>query len=267
MSLMPNAPQSIGGVLDHGLRLYRHAVVPCIPLALVASILSAFPALWLSLHMEGISPTDTRALLSIYASPAIWGTFLLVLLPLCVIYGALFARIDAIARGEQSTLGAALGVGLRRTPAILGVGILFMLMIFVGMCLLLIPGIYLWGVFQFAIAAAVLERAGVFGSLGISFRLVKGNWWRANAIMFIAFVIMFVLIVVIGIIVGIAVAMGGIPRPGALSTGQMLIQQGLSSVLNLFVMSFLPCVMLSVYYDLKLRNEGSDLASRVEALN
>jgi Na+(H+)/acetate symporter ActP len=50
-------------------------------------------------------------------------------------------------------------------------------------------------------------------------------------------------------------------------TTVQLVQQLVSSVMNLFTMTFFPCVLLSVYYDLKLRREGSDLAGRVGALN
>jgi hypothetical protein len=46
----------------------------------------------------------------------------------------------------------------------------------------------------------------------------------------------------------------------------MVTQQILSAVLNIFLMPFLPSVMLAVYYDLRLRNEGDDLAERVAAL-
>jgi len=31
-------------------------------------------------------------------------------------------------------------------------------------------------------------------------------------------------------------------------------------------MSLIPCALLSIYYDLKLRKEGTDLAQRVQAL-
>jgi hypothetical protein len=33
------------------------------------------------------------------------------------------------------------------------------------------------------------------------------------------------------------------------------------------MLSFIPCILLAVYYDLKLRREGGDLADRVGALN
>jgi hypothetical protein len=52
----------------------------------------------------------------------------------------------------------------------------------------------------------------------------------------------------------------------ALSTGAQVTQQIVAGVLNLFTLSFYPCVLLSVYYDLKLRKEGADLVGRIGAL-
>lgn len=272
MSLMPTAPRSIGGVLDQAIRLYRHALVPCLPVVLIAVVLMIAMSLLLFQGLQAASAQamaagNPRAVLAVFASPRIWLAYLVLVVVMTAVYGALFARIDAIARGERLTLGQVLGIGLRRAPTTIGVGVLFMLMIAVGMALLLIPGIYLWGVFQLAVVPPIVERAGVFESLGISRRLTRGNWWRTTAIIFVAFVIMYVLVLVAGIIVGMVAAMSaGAAGLAAHSTGVQLGQQILSGVLNLFMMTFLPCVLLAVYYDLKLRKEGADLAGRVDAL-
>jgi hypothetical protein len=267
MSLMPTAPRSIGGVLDDAIRLYRRALVPCMPIVLVAVIVLAVPSLWLALRMQDLASANPRAALAFFKSPVIVLSYLGMAVFMCVNYGALLAQANAVARGDRLSLGAALGIGLRRAPVALGVSILFGLMIAVGCVLLLIPGIWLWGVFQFAFVSATVERNGVFKSLGTSARLVKGNWWRANTIMFVAVVIMMVLGLVVGMISGLATAFsGGAVGSGGGITGALLVQQLMSSLLSLFTMSFVPCVFMAVYNDLKLRSEGADLADRVGAL-
>jgi hypothetical protein len=268
MSLMPTTPGSIGGVVDHAIRLYVRTLVPVFPIVLIAVVLLGIPSLLMAQHMQQVA-TDPQAMLRNFMTGPVLLGYLAMMVVMTVTYGALFAQIDAIARGQRLSLGAAFGAGMRASPVLLGVGIVFTLMLFVGLVLLVIPGIYVWGVFQLAFVPPVLERAGVFSSLGISRRLIKGNWWRASVIVFVAFVIMYVLILVVGIITGVVAGFSGVAEAAAAGAQGdfLLVQQVISSVLNLFMMSFLPCVLLSVYYDLKLRNEGSDLAQRVGALN
>ncbi|MEO6080589.1 MAG: hypothetical protein ABIQ86_12515 [Steroidobacteraceae bacterium] len=266
MSLMPTAPRSIGGVLDDAIRLYRRSLLPCFPIVLITVVLTALPSIWLALNIQPVASPNPKAVLAMFNSPAVWLAYLAIILVMLVTYGALFYQVDAIAHGERLSMGQAFGKGLKRTPTLLGVTILFGLMIVVGTMLLVIPGIYLWGVFQLAIVPATIERTGVFESFAVSRRLVKDNWWRTNVIILVAVIILVVLMMVVGMIAGItAVASGGVTA-GALSTGHIVIQQIISSILSLFTVTFFPCILLAVYHDLKLRKDGSDLADRVGGL-
>jgi hypothetical protein len=266
MSLMPTAPRSIGGVLDDAIRLYRKTLMPCFPLLLIGVVITTAPAVWLTIVMQPLAAAgDPDAVFAVLKSPTVWLVYLAIILAFTVIYGALIQQIDAMAHGQRLSVGEAFAQGLMRLPTLFGVTILLGLMIVVGLFLLIIPGIWLWGVFQLAFVAAVVERTGIFESFGVSRRLISGNWWRANVIIFVAFVILFVVMMVIGMIAGVVmVTTGG--AEATLSTGAQVIQQIISGVLNLFWLSFYPCVLLSVYYDLKLRKEGADLVDRVGAL-
>lgn len=277
MSMLPTAPRSIGGVLDNAMRIYRKSLFPCFPIVLVASLATAVPSTMLALQMGSVAGTDNpQAMLDLFQSPDLWLMYLAMMVVGIIAYGALFARIDAIARGQSMSMGSAVGAGLRRFPVLLAVSILLGLMVGIGTVLLIIPGIVLWGYFQLAMVAAVLERNGVFGSFGTSARLVSGNWWRTNVTIFVAFVMMLVLFVVIATIAGIFAGFFGAASAGSGASPAdvaddlvafQLVQQGLSAVLNVFVMTFFPSVLLAVFYDLKLRKEGADLATRVGELN
>jgi hypothetical protein len=265
MSLMPTAPRSIGGVLDDAIRLYRKTLMPCFPLLLIGVLITTAPAIWLTLLMPPMAATDPERVLAVFRLPAVWLTYLVIILAYSAVYCALIYQIDAIARGQRLSLGEAVGMGLKRLPTLFGVTILFALMVTCGLILLVIPGIWLWGVFQLAFVAAIIERTGIFESFGVSRRLVRGNWWRANVIIFVAVVMLIVLMMVFGMIAGVAmVATGGAAT--ALSTGAQVTQQIIAGILNLFTLSFYPCVLLAVYHDLKLRKEGADLVDRVGAL-
>jgi hypothetical protein len=272
MSLKPDAPRSIGGVLDLAVRLYFRSILPCMPLVLVATVMMVLPSVLMSRGAAAVTPGDPAAMLAFFKSPAVLLSYLALIVVSTVVYGALFAQVDAIARGERMPAGAAFMLGLRRFPVMIGVAILLGLMVLVGCMLLLIPGVYLWGVFQLSLIPPILERAGVFASFSTSARLVKGNWWRATAIVFVASAMIMVLLVVVSAIAGVVTGIGAAAGVGAAdfanatATAQA-ISLVISAISNLFTLTFFPSVLLAVYYDLKLRNEGADLASRVGALN
>lgn len=266
MSLMPTSPRPIGGVLDNAFRLYRHAFVPALPLALVVAVVTTVLGIMAAVYAPQATVDDPMAGLKVYTIPTILGGYLLAMLIMLVVYGALFARIDAVARGEQMSVGEAFGAGVNSSARLLGVGILLTIMLVIGTLLLVIPGIYLWGVFQLAVIPPVLERAGVLESFGISQRLVKGNWWRVFLIVLVAFCILMVLSVVVGVVAGVIAAIAGPVEPGSFGP-TALLSQVLSGLVNLITLAFFPSVMLAVYYDLKLRKEGTDLAGKLGELN
>lgn len=262
MSLMPTAPRSIGGVLDDAIRLYRAALTKCLPLVLITVALMFIPGLLLAMRMQSLAGAGPQAVMSLFAKPSIWVTYFAMIVVTIAVYNAIIIHINAIAHDEPSTLSSAFGAGLGRVAPMTGMAILFLLAVSIGTMLLIIPGIYVWGILQFAFIPLLLDRAGVFESFGISRRLVKGNWWRTTTIITVAFIIIYILILVIGLVAGLFVGFSG---PGML--GNVVVQQILSAIMNIFLMPFLPSVMLAVYYDLKLRNEGDDLAERVAQLS
>jgi integral membrane sensor domain MASE1 len=53
---------------------------------------------------------------------------------------------------------------------------------------------------------------------------------------------------------------------GVRSLPSIVANQVLSFAVGVLIMSLTPSALLSIYYDLKLRREGTDLAQRVQAL-
>src|SRR5690606_3729689 len=184
----------IGGVLDDAIRLYRKTLTACLPIVFIGLLLATPAGIWIALRAQSLTPGDPAGVLALLSSPMAWLMYLVTLLIYTATYGALIHQIDAIAHGQRLTLTQAIGLGLQRLPALIGVTILFGLAVLVGTVLLVIPGVWLWGLLQFAVVATIVERSGVIASLATSRRLVTGNWWRANVVVFVAFVIMIVLV-------------------------------------------------------------------------
>ncbi|HTP40692.1 MAG TPA: hypothetical protein VMI92_14090 [Steroidobacteraceae bacterium] len=261
MSLMPTAPRSIGGVLDNAIRLFRAVLPRSLPLVIGAVVAMALLGATLTYRMMNLGLPGIAALRAFYLSPATWLSYLVILAVTVLVYNAIFVIADAVARGAEPSLGAALSVASKRWLPSIALSIVLMVIIGIGLVLLVLPGIWLWGALQFSLVALLIERQGVFASLGTSFRLVKGNWWRSVTIMTVSIIIMYVLVMVLAIAVGILTASLRLSL-----TGSIILQQVLSALLNLVLLPFLPTVLLSIYYDLKLRSEGTDLAARLQAI-
>ena len=92
-------------------------------------------------------------------------------------------------------------------------------------------------------------------AFGISRRLIKGYWWRSTIIVSVA-IIIFVGAVVGGFLAALKPGMGT----------ALIVNQLVGLLVNIFVIGWLPSVLLAMYYDLKLRHEGGDLSARVDAL-
>jgi hypothetical protein len=251
----PTAPQSIGGVLDNGFKLFRESFVQAFWLSVATSLVTA--------------PTNYAApyVLQNGSTPNVIGTLfgagLLMALIATILLGAIVARIDGVARGEPVALGDALSIGVNRMPANILAWILVALVVSVGLVLLIIPGLIFVIWFLFAPYAVVIERLGPLQSMGYSRAIVRGHWWRTAAIVTIVGIIVSVLYTVLGIVAAITV----FTNPETVSTGQMpwYVQFVIGPLLGGVAGPFAYAMLLAIYYDLRLRHEGADLAARIAA--
>ena len=270
MYALPTAPRPIGGVLDDAIRLYRASLGRCWGLALVAGLVSGAVNLYLQLQfgtfrVAGAAPQTAATLLSrmqaVERQPGVWLAYLAMIVVWLTLRAAIIARQHATAIGSEDSFGAALAFGLRRLPSIIIAGLIWMIVVGAGMVLLLIPGIWLWGRFELWLVACCVEELGPGMALGRSWQLTEHNWWRATTIMTVALIIVLVLSLTAGFAVGAVV---GFSRGNvALFT---LATQVLTGLVGIFTIPMLTVVMLAIYYDLKLRREGGDLAVRLSSL-
>ena len=249
----PNAPASIGGVLDDGFRLFRASFTKVVGLAILASFVGQISNLFMTGTMDADGIPQLGAPLLIVV--------LLVMLSSIIFYGAIVGRMHAVRTGTELTLSEAFGLGLACMMPLLICFICYALAILLGSILLLIPGIILSVSLMFAPYAIVIERAPAVGSLKQSHRLVWGNWWRTAAIIGIAGFIVMVAYVLVGFVAGMALVF----NPEALNTGVSMIEAIVTSLLGGLVTPLFYAMTLAAYYDLRLRREGDDLAARIDA--
>lgn len=301
MYVRPTAPRSIGGVLDDGLRLWIHSLSRTWPLALLAQLLLVIPLLLFRLQIKNmpIVPTpnalsamnaaNAQLMLALMKSPGFWLGYLLVLLLYLAFYNAIILRIFAASTNGDLPIGRSVTSGLRLVPReALLILIGFLALIVVGIALALIFAVtaavvgaggqksltpLLMGIFSvlvigflmtrlfLTLIALVLQDARAFESLSVSWTLTRGNFWRCAAILTVLIIIGIVLSLVIGFLNGLLVVWLG---PDSLIA--IVLSQVLGLLSGLVLGPLYPAVSVAVYFDLKLRKEGADLASRVNAL-
>jgi hypothetical protein len=294
----PAAPRSIGGVLDDAIKLYRDAFAKSWPLALIGQVVIAAPLLVIRLQLASVAgvggnpmavaanPAAAAAYMAIYKSPAIWLSYLAVMVVTFALYNALTVQIDGFATARPRTVGESISSGIRLLPC----AVLLYLTIIVGLtlsmvCVGIVAGllgavhaagflrallvavfavalIYVLGRLFLAYVALIVERAGVFKSFGISWALIKNHWWRTATVYTVAIVIVFVFYVLIGALNALVFSM-----LHSTSGAATLVSQLFSTAIGTVLVPFFPAVLLAIYYDLKLRRDGADLADRVNALN
>jgi hypothetical protein len=245
-------PMDLGAILDGSFSLYRRYFV-----VLVGSI--------------GILLVPL-ALLAIALGPVALGlTYIAGLITPGI--GALVASDVAV--GRQPTIG---GIWSRMAPLVIPLvltGLLVLLTVIVGFVLLIVPGVLFLVWFSLSSQALVMENRRYTAAMGRSRRLVKGSWWRVLGIL-----------LVVAIVTGIAqqlvetlvVSLLGVVGVGdgtsifnTTSNGASQITS-VSRVLGTTIGTVLvgPISALAsalLYFDLRLRKEGTDIAAAVDALD
>jgi len=281
MYTRPTAPLSIGGVLDDAIKLYRASFSSCWVLSLIGSILMGTFGIYRASRLGGLGgfanltrSADTsqhladalRQLSEDFRGPGFLGQLLLYAIQL-LIYLALFAQVSNVAQARAGLGPAdAVAAGLRRLPGSIVAVLVFGIGIGIGFVFFLVPGFYLWGKLEFWLAAVFADDVGAIEGLGRSWEATSGNWWRSVTIVSVALIIILVLELLATVVTGPAVGiMVGVYHSGVEAV--IIATQIVSAIVSVFVLPMFPALMLSTYYDMKLRREGGDLAARANSLH
>lgn len=275
----PTAPRNIGGVLDDCVRMYRAGFGKTWPLALGAQLLVAVPTFFFRLRLIGNVAPSPQAVLAMYRSPAFWLTYSVCAIAAVGFYNAVTLQFSSLVQGVPCSAGESLARGYRLLPRVLVlfltfVGCTFIIGLALGIAaaaarpaaviLAIVLGpvvIYLLGRVYLTNVALLAEDLGVFKSIETSWELTRGHWWRGATIYSVILLMAIVFYFVIGFAAGlITVAFGAASIAGA----------GLTEVVSVLgttiLLPLVSAALVAIYYDFKLRIEGADLASRVNAL-
>lgn len=260
MELTPQGPATVGRILDDAWRLYTAAFGRVWYLVGVGSFLTNVP---MSLTQYALSNGDIG-----------FGSFFLLMLAFVavwfVVLAAVLARMGAVADGIDLPVAACLTRGLGRSFYLFVAMILYALAMYLGLIMLLVPGIAVSVFFVLFPVLIVREGMNPFAALGESWVRVWRRWWRTTLVLSVGVVLWMIGYALVG-----AVASGMLPFLSvdlgfnALieTSGSMLIYTTAIQVVSDTLFSPILYAVLIVQSDeLGLRWRGRDLERRVGAL-
>jgi hypothetical protein len=245
----PNAPTTvaqrpldIGRALDAALAVYRRHF-----LAIVAAM--AVAVVPLQLLTLAPRPWD------------IVGAVLQVVLLGGVTPGVATLVIADVRSGVEPT---AASVWRRLAPMLAGLVLsvaLALIVASVSIVLLVVPFLLMIVWFQFVGQVVVVERLRFFAAMGRSRDLVQGSYWRVAGY------------AILGVLItgAVSAALAAAPAAAASQFGLHLaattaIGDGLAIVSRVLVAPVAALLMGLLYFDLRMRHEGSDIAAMLDAL-
>jgi len=265
MYVKPSSPQTIGGVLDDAVKLYRATFRACWPIAAAAAVIGGALNIYLAIHVLGsavFNPRNPMQALEMYRQPTVYLIWLADVVVRLAAYGTMLIYQDAVAGGETAlSMRDAFGVALGRLVWALLASLAWWVVITVGLVLLLVPGFYFLGALCLWPACLFVGRAGPLQALQQSRELIKGYWWRTSTILTVAFILVIVLSSVAGGLVG-----GLVPVFRRDPVDLQIALQVVTVIVSVFTLPVMPAVLIAIYRDLRLRREGSDLAARLGTL-
>ncbi|HEX6450970.1 MAG TPA: glycerophosphoryl diester phosphodiesterase membrane domain-containing protein [Trebonia sp.] len=168
----------------------------------------------------------------------------------------------AVAVGISAGAGALLGAGAHLVPLGVLVGV-------IGGLTATVFAAMVWIRWQLVVPVAVLERAGPLKSMGRSWRLVRGSWWRVLGILILTDLIVGLMTLLIR--VPFAIGGGGLGIfTGQSSSGSTSVMAvALAAVGGIIAGTLLAPLSAGVtalmYADLRMRREGMDITLQASA--
>jgi hypothetical protein len=254
----PNAPLSVGGVIQEAIRLYRESFRRCLPIAVLGAAVSAtFDLLILGYaHHAGMALTGPEELLAVYEQPPIMALSLLYGVLSLAVLGALLVMQNAVANRDTLVRAVqAINIGFARLGRCVIAAVVSTVLIVLG-CFLVLPGLYLSGALALWPVALYVENAHGLQSLEVSRKLIYGYWWHASSVLGVALLGALAFSMVAGFIAAVIGTVLGTDAAG-LGLGELI-----SAVADVFMLPMVPVSLIALYNDLQQRRSGVDAERR-----
>jgi hypothetical protein len=236
----------LGDVFSKAFRVFGRHVVAFFLLAVLAN-LPAYLVRLAVLRLETpspIAPFTSIGLLATYSAVPV------TMICWAVANGAVTYGVVQVLRGRTMSIAQAGAIAVRRFLPLIGVAILVGLLFWLGIVLLIVPGLIVYAMYYVAAPICIAEQAGVGASLSRSRFLTRGHRLQIFGA--------FVLIWVVWLIANIAITSAVIALAGPVTTALRAVQV-ISYVVPAFLGAFNAVLVGVFYYQLRVAKDGVDI--------
>ena len=161
-----------------------------------------------------------------------------------VLYSAMVADIYAAATGGATPAAAGLVAALRAFPGVVVASLIFLVGTSLATALFIVPGAYLWGMWQLWLVVLVVERSGPIEALRRSWQLMLGAWWRISVLITLVTVIS-----VLPAMIFDAIASTMLMLLGRDAAHAPPVVTAIALALDVFLVPLIPAALVAAYLD------------------
>ena len=249
--------------LRHAVTFFKAVAVVVVPvqIVLIPVLGSALP----DPTQSPVAPTPENAfglseLAPTLGAQAVSGVLNLIATTLAT--GACFKGLSDAYLGDRPDWRGSLSFAASRLGALVWLSLLTAVLGVLALLAFVVPGVWLFVAWAVAVPALLFEGARGRSALGRSFALVRGRWWPTFGALVLGFMLAAVVQVVVG---GLLVALlltdvGSSPFAG------VVIGQVAAAIATVLTTPFTAALVAVIYFDLRVRKEGFDLALLAERI-
>jgi hypothetical protein len=160
------------------------------------------------------------------------------------LWSAMVADIYAAATGGATPAAAGFVSALRALPGVVVASTIFLVFTTMATALFIIPGAYLWGMWQLWLVVLVVERCGPIEALRRSWQLMAGAWWRISVLITMVTLISVVPPALFDTVASTVLVLGG---RDAVHAPPVVSAVGIA--LDVFLMPLIPAALVAAYLD------------------
>jgi hypothetical protein len=252
-------PLGIGETLDAAIKIYtsRAKTLMMAVFVVVAPVQVLGALVRISLPSGtgfGDTPSTPDAASIIGSAAAILAVFILSAIAGQLATATSLKAVSAAYLGEEEDWRASLRFAFSRVGSLIWVA--FLVLFIAGFALLgcVVPGVYLYFSWIVAVPVLLLEDRRGWAALRRSRELVRGRWWPVFVCIIVT---IFLTTIITAALQGVLLAV----IIGSHSATTTVIASSLASIISaVLVTPFTASVIAVVYFDLRVRKEGFDLA-------
>jgi Membrane domain of glycerophosphoryl diester phosphodiesterase len=245
-------PRKLGEILGTAFEIYKTnasallmiVAIVVVPLTFISAFLSGV-VFKPTTHTEEILGTTveitTRSATIGFLAAMI--TFVITIIISAVLQAALIRGASLASIGDPVDIDASYKWGFARFGSVLLISVLVGLAVLGGFILFILPGIFLWIMFAVSIPALVVENRKGTEAMSRSWNLVKGHFWHALGVLFVAGIITAILAGIIGAI-------------GTAISDSWFVSWIFQAIAQILVAPFAALVSVLLYLDLRARSEA-----------